>query len=122
MRTTAVDVDKLRRELVPIVGERRLSNRDVDRTAYGRDMWPRLLLAVRAGQPLPHRPHLIAWPESVREVAAIVRVARTLGVPVVPYGGGSGVAGGAVPIHGGLTIDTKRMNQLGQVDADEMVC
>jgi alkyldihydroxyacetonephosphate synthase len=118
----AVDVDRLRRALVPIVGERRLSMRDADLATYARDMWPRLLLAVRDGSPLPHRPHAVVWPESVREVAAIVRVARDQGVPIVPYGGGSGVCGGAVPLHGGITIDTKRMDALESVDPDEMVC
>jgi alkyldihydroxyacetonephosphate synthase len=118
----AVDVDRLRRELLPIVGERRLSAREVDLTTYSRDMWPRLLLAVRDGTPLPHRPHLVVWPETVREVAAIVRVARAQGVPIVPYGGGSGVCGGAVPLFGGLTIDTKRMSELRAVDGDEMLC
>ena len=29
-----------------------------------------------------------------------------------PYGGGSGVCGGVVPIHGGITIDLKRMAAL----------
>src|SRR5688500_16623373 len=100
-----VDVDKLRQGLVPIVGERRFSVREVDLHTYSRDMWPRLLLAVRAGAALPHRPHVVVWPESVREVAAIVRVARDLHVPIVPYGGGSGVCGGAVPLHGGITLD-----------------
>jgi alkyldihydroxyacetonephosphate synthase len=122
MARTAVDADRLRRELAPIVGERRMSQRESDLASYGRDMWPRALIGVRAGSLPPDRPHVVVWPENEREVAAIVRVARELRVPIVPYGGGSGVCGGAVPILGGITIDLKRMNQLTSVDRDEMVC
>jgi hypothetical protein len=40
----------------------------------------------------------------------------------VPYGGGSGVCGGAVPLLGGITIDTKRMQQLRAVHSAELIC
>ena len=80
------------------------------------------MLAVREGDPPAHPPHLVVWPESVREVAAIVRLARTMKVPVGPYGGGSGVCGGAVPVRGGITIDLKRMDTLTAVNGEEMFC
>jgi alkyldihydroxyacetonephosphate synthase len=118
---SAVDADRLRRELVPIVGERRLSQRESDLASYGRDMWPRLLIGVRAGELPAERCDVVVWPENEREVAAIVRVARQLAVPIVPYGGGSGVCGGTVPILGGITIDLKRMNEITALDHDEMV-
>jgi alkyldihydroxyacetonephosphate synthase len=121
MARTAVDADRLRRELLPIVGERRMSQRESDLASYGRDMWPRLLIGVRAGELPPERPTIVVWPENEREVAAIVRVGRELGAPIVPYGGGSGVCGGTVPILGGITIDLKRMNELTALDRDEMV-
>jgi alkyldihydroxyacetonephosphate synthase len=84
-------------------------------------MWPRLLLALRDGYPLPHRPHAVVWPETPREVAAIVKSARKLGVAVVPYGGGSGVCGGAVPIRGGISLDLKRMDSVLSVSHAEML-
>src|SRR4029079_9604450 len=96
--------------------------RSVDLDTYARDMWPRLLIAYRDGIPPAHRPHAVVWPEHVREIVAVVRVARELGIPIIPYGGGSGVCGGAVPLHGGITIDMKRMQQLRSVRADELVC
>ena len=119
---TAIDVDRLQRELESICGPRRVSTRAVDLDTYARDMWPRLLLAIRAGEPLPHRPYAVVWPEHVREVVAVVKLARELRVPIVPYGGGSGVCGGAIPVHGGITIDTKRMQQLRAVRSDELIC
>jgi alkyldihydroxyacetonephosphate synthase len=117
-----VDVDRLQRDLEAIVGPRRLSMRGVDLDTYARDMWPRLLLRHREGQLEVPRPHAVVWPEHVREIVAIVKLAREMRVPIIPYGGGSGVCGGAVPIFGGITIDTKRMQQLRSVHSDELIC
>jgi alkyldihydroxyacetonephosphate synthase len=118
----AVDVDRLHRELEAIFGPRRVSLRAVDLDTYARDMWPRLLLAVRDGAPPAHRPHAVVWPEHVREIVAVVKLARELRIPIVPYGGGSGVCGGALPLFGGITIDTKRMMQIRAVRGDELIC
>jgi alkyldihydroxyacetonephosphate synthase len=116
-----VDPDRLRRELEGLLGARRVSMRDGDLETYARDMWPRLLLARRDGALPEHRPHAVVWPETVREVVALVRIARGLGLPIVPYGGGSGVCGGVVPIQGGITIDLKRMQAVRAVFPDELV-
>lgn len=117
-----VDVDRLQRELESICGPRRVSLRAVDLDTYARDMWPRLMIAYRDGIPPAHRPHAVVWPKHVREIVAVVRLARELNIPIVPYGGGSGVCGGAVPLFGGITIDTKRMQAVRSVHADELVC
>jgi len=118
----AVDVDRLQRELESILGARRVSLRSVDLDTYSRDMWPRMLIAYRDGIQPPHRPHAVVWPEHVREVVAIVKLARQFRVPIVPYGGGSGVCGGAIPLFGGITIDTKRMQALRSVASEELLC
>ena len=118
----ALDADRLQRELEAIFGPRRVSLRAIDLETYARDMWPRLLLAYREGRAPAQRPHAIVWPEHVREVAAVVKLAREQRIPIVPYGGGSGVCGGAVPVHGGITIDTKRMQQLRAVHGAELIC
>jgi alkyldihydroxyacetonephosphate synthase len=118
----AMDVDRLQRELEAIFGARRVSLRPIDLETYARDMWPRPLIGYREGQKPQARPHAIVWPEHVREVVAVVKLARALRVPIVPYGGGSGVCGGAVPLLGGITIDTKRMQQLRAVHGDELIC
>ncbi len=107
--------------LASIVGERRVSNADRDRDVYAQDMWPRLLIRRRHGGPLEHRPHVIVWPESEREIAAIVRLANKRNIPIIPYGGGSGVCGGAVPLRGGITVDLKRMDAIQSISRAELV-
>ena len=39
-------------------------------------------------------------------------LAQRHGTPVVPFGGGSGVVGGAVPPGGTIVVDTRQMNRL----------
>ena len=97
-----IDVDRLQRDLEAIFGARRVSVRAVDLETYSRDMWPRMLIAHREGEVPAQRPHAVVWPEHVREVVSVVKLAREYRIPIVPYGGGSGVCGGAVPLHGGI--------------------
>ncbi|MBX7212559.1 MAG: FAD-binding protein [Thermoflexales bacterium] len=63
-----------------------------------------------------HAPDLVVLPRSHEEVEAIVRLARKAGVPVVARGAGTGLAGGATPIQGGLVIATTRMDRILEVD------
>ena len=116
-----VDPDRLRRDLESLLGARRVSMREGDLDTYARDMWPRLLLARRDGRPPDHLPFAVVWPEHPRELVALVKLARALRVPIIPYGGGSGVCGGVVPVHGGITVDLKRMTAIRAVSRDELV-
>jgi len=128
MSRVVVDPEQLRRDLEKVVGSKRVSMREVDLATYSRDMWPRPLIAKIFATPGrhtrvdEHRPHAVVWPESEREVVALVRVARSRGVPIIPYGGGSGVCGGVVPLRGGITVDLKRMNAMGTINRDDMLC
>ena len=45
-----------------------------------------------------HRPEVVVSPLTTEEVAAVVAVARRLGAPIVPRGGGTGLAGGRCPL------------------------
>ncbi len=80
-----------------------------DRVAYSRDLWPRNLIDVRRGRAAEHRPACVAWPRSTREVADLVRYAAAEGVPVVPFGAGSGVCGAVQPDPRTVVLDLKWM-------------
>ena len=56
-------------------------------------------------------------PSSTDEVRQIVLLANEEKVPIVPYGGGSGLMGGALSIQAGIVVDLRRMNQILEVDA-----
>jgi glycolate oxidase len=58
----------------------------------------------------------VVIPGSTEEVAACVRTARRHGVPIVPRGAGTGLAGGAVAVESGLLIVLTRLNEIHEVD------
>lgn len=62
-------------------------------------------------------PEIVVFPRSVQEVAEIMKLANTHLIPVTPRGGGSGLAGGAVPVKGGIVLDLGRMNRIIHVDS-----
>ena len=64
----------------------------------------------------PPLPDFVVHPGSAQEVAAVLRVAATYKLPVVPWGGGSGTQGGAAPLFGGIVLDTKRLNRILEID------
>jgi alkyldihydroxyacetonephosphate synthase len=108
----------LLRELSRALPGLRASADEPDRIAYARDLWPRRHLAVRAGTPAESRPAAIVWPSSTEDVARTVRWARGEGVPVVPFGAGSGVCAGIAPGPGVVVMDLKRMAHLRAIDVE----
>jgi len=68
----------------------------------------------------PHMPELLVKAISVEEVAAVLRLAAEERVPVTPRGLGTGLTGGAVPLHGGIVISLELMNSLA-VDSDNLM-
>lgn len=109
----------LGRDLLAILPSERISQGAAARLIYSRDMWPKALLSVRDNKPSVHPPDFIVWPETTQEVAEIVKLAVKRSVPLVPYGGGSGVCGGAMATGGGVVVDLKRMNAVLAVSAED---
>lgn len=63
-----------------------------------------------------HPPQLVVLPKDAGQVATAVRLAVREGLAVVARGAGTGIAGGAVPLCGGLLISTARMTDITTVD------
>ncbi len=66
------------------------------------------------------RPEAAVRPGSAAEIAAIVKLANRERIPVTPRGAGSGLSGGAVPVHGGIVIATDRLNRILEIDRDNL--
>ena len=66
---------------------------------------------------------MLAAPRSVGEVSALISLACDAGVPVVPYGGGTGLVGGQVMPQGPapLLLSLERMNHVRAVYPEENV-
>jgi glycolate oxidase subunit GlcD len=67
-------------------------------------------------QGLVGRPDAVVLPASTQEVRAVVAWCCAHEVPIVPRGGGSGFAGGAVPVHGGVVVALDRMTRVRSFD------
>ncbi|MBW1872683.1 MAG: FAD-binding oxidoreductase, partial [Deltaproteobacteria bacterium] len=106
------------KRLIKVCGPEHVSIREPDRIAYARDMWPRSLIRQRSGN-LDHPPDVIVWPANAAEVAEVVRVAGQVNLPVIPFGAGSGVCGGTLPIRGGIIVDLKRLNRIIELRSED---
>ncbi len=62
------------------------------------------------------RPRLVALPRSTGEVSRALALCKAAGVPVVPRGAGTGLSGGALPVRGGVILETARMNRIVKLD------
>ncbi len=65
---------------------------------------------------LRYYPHAVALPDTPEQVAALLRLCQENRVPVTPRGAGTGLSGGALPIHGGLLISMERFNRILDID------
>jgi len=101
-----------------IVGAGAMSTALPDRIAYSADFWPKTQIWKQLGDIERFPPDCVVWPNSVAQVQAIVSFCNEAAVPIVPYGGGSGVCGGTIPIHGGVVLDMKRIRAMRSVDLE----
>jgi glycolate oxidase len=64
-------------------------------------------------------PIAVVLPRTAEQVAAVVRIAKAAGLPVVPRGAGTGLSGGAVAQGGGIVLALTRMNAIVDVDYED---
>jgi glycolate oxidase len=64
----------------------------------------------------PRLPEIAVYPGSTAEVARVVSLANEKRIPLTPRGGGTGLAGGAVPLHGGIALDLRRLDKILAID------
>jgi glycolate oxidase len=65
---------------------------------------------------LRQAPRTVVFPETASEVSAILRLARSLRVPVVARGSGTGLSGGSVPVEGCIVLCLVRMDRIVELD------
>ena len=65
-------------------------------------------------------PEVLVRVRSTEEVSAIMRHAWERTIPVTVRGSGTGLVGAAVPIYGGILLETTKMNKILSLDADNL--
>ncbi|CUK02810.1 putative FAD-linked oxidoreductase [Shimia thalassica] len=96
-------------ELRDLLGDRLSTGQSV-REIHGRD----------EAYSTPALPDGVAFPESTAEVSAIMKICSAHKIPVVPFGIGTSLEGHVIPIHGGISIDTSRMNKVLEIHESDL--
>jgi D-lactate dehydrogenase (cytochrome) len=65
-------------------------------------------------------PKCVVYARNEEDVLRTLEVAREYGVPVTPFGAGSGLEGNAVPVKAGISLDTTRMNRVLNIDPESL--
>jgi len=99
--------------LKSIVGSENVSCDKVDLFAYSRD-WSLMDASTI------YMPDIVVRPKKTAEIAEVVRLANKERIPVIPWGGGTGLSGGAVAIKGGIIIDMKGLNEIIEIDEENL--
>jgi glycolate oxidase len=102
------DVEAARRALEEALGPAEVLSDPLALRLYGRDA-----SLVEGGCAL------VALPRSREDVAACVRVAIEHGLPVVPRGSGTGLAGGSTPIGDALVVATAKMTRILEIRPED---
>ena len=63
-------------------------------------------------------PLAVVLPENTQQVAAVLKYCSDNGIPVIPRGAGTSLAGGAIPQEDGVVIGLSRMHKILDVDYD----
>jgi glycolate oxidase len=62
-----------------------------------------------------NKPDVVVFPTSTEQVVQIVRICNELDVPFLPRGAGTSLAGGCLPVGGGVMIALTRMKRILEV-------
>jgi alkyldihydroxyacetonephosphate synthase len=105
--------------LAKIVGEANLLTGPYDLDRYSADaLTPFRAFGVERA--FDRLADAVVRPGSTKEVSEIVALASRRQTPLVPYGGGTGLMGGALPVQGGIIVDLGRMNRVLAVNPTDL--
>ena len=91
----------------------RVTQSPVHRMAYSRDWSPRQDHAADL-------PDIVVVPKTTEEMVHIAQIALRYEIPIVPFGGGTGMGGGVTAWKGGIMVETKGMNQVLEIDEENL--
>lgn len=104
-----MSVEEAINALRPILGDR-LSTAEAVRTLHGQNE-THFALSL---------PDAVAFPETTAEVSQIVAACHAHDCPVVAFGTGTSLEGHHLAVHGGISLDLSRMNQVLEVRAEDL--
>ncbi|HEY1828028.1 MAG TPA: FAD-binding oxidoreductase [Acidimicrobiales bacterium] len=88
---------------------------DEARADAARDWWP-IAIGWAAAGAVPQRPAVVVRPTTTKQVSDVLAACHQAVVPVTAVAGRSGVCGGSIPVHGGVSLDLTGLDGLVTVD------
>ncbi|MFX0048025.1 MAG: FAD-binding oxidoreductase, partial [Candidatus Hermodarchaeota archaeon] len=113
------DKQEIKSKLTEIVGEKNVSNSELDLFAYTKDSLMIGFNWTLEGK-IAGLADFIVWPENKNQISEILKLANIERIPIIPYAEGSGVVGGAIPLRGGIIIDMKKFNQILEINEKDL--
>ncbi len=107
---TVDNVKQVAEKLKEAIGDEWVSDNPVDLGHYSRDF------TIYSGE----RPNIVVLPKTIEEIQKIMRIAYSHSIPVVPMTTGFNHGGLTVTRKGGILIDLRRMDDLGEIDEESM--
>src|SRR6185295_16318186 len=105
MSYTAINT-KLIEQLRAIVGEAYVLADAESLSNYGHDETEELI----------YLPEVIVKPRTTAEISELMKLANNKRISVTPRGAGTGLSGGALPVHGGISLSMERFNEILFID------
>jgi glycolate oxidase len=97
-------------EIARIVSPEHLTTRQDDLLKHGVD-----------GTKMEFLPDAVAFPGTNQEISRIFSIANQFLFPIIPWGAGSGMTGGALPVQAGLVLSMDRLNHILTIDSDNLI-
>jgi len=100
----------LKNQLISIVGSQFYFDSENERYAYSYDATP-IYQAM---------PDAVIVPGTTEEVAEILKLANEHKIPIIPRGSGTNLAGGTIPVQGGIVLHMNRFNKIHEIDTKNL--
>ena len=89
-----------------LVGEKNVYTDEESREHYSHD----------ETEDLRFYPDVVVKPSTPEEVSEVVKLCNEYKIPLTPRGAGTGLSGGALPIHKGVVLTMERFNRIIEID------
>ncbi|MFH1230749.1 MAG: FAD-linked oxidase C-terminal domain-containing protein [Planctomycetota bacterium] len=80
-----------------------------------------LTVASYDASKLMAKPDVVIKPLTADEISRILKLANEHSIPVYPRGAATSLTGGAVPVKGGIVIDTSLMNRIIEINKSNLL-
>ncbi|XP_006020244.1 probable D-lactate dehydrogenase, mitochondrial isoform X2 [Alligator sinensis] len=64
-------------------------------------------------------PDAVVWPQDVEQVSKLAAMCYSQGVPIIPFGTGTGLEGGVSAVKGGVCFNLTRMDRILQLNTED---